>query len=339
MPKQQRYCFVPGCKIGCGSAWLQGRKLSLFGVPVDDERRRAWERAISRADKRLGKNCVVCELHFEERFIVRNYKHLINGECVEIPRGRPTLTKDAIPTILPTVPAAGLCEPLPLKIEAVWSNGRTTCKRQKDDSFHEEPDSDETDVPTSSNCDGVYGLEGMTQATFQIGSGRSTSSQMTRTWWLSRAYVQGVHVKTVDVDSVRAVRDLLFEIDAMIPCEGFEKETGMEAAQVKTKHRLHGGKLHSLRCCGTVQNRGQCLQCKYLHKLLKNQVYYKRAKWKQASTNLAQKLKRKNELLRRQEHTIARLSETIEMMKEDIEAIVNHRLKKMLQNLPKEQQV
>lgn len=153
------------------------------------------------------------------------------------------------------------------------------------------------------------------------------------------AYVQGVLVITVDVDSISDVKDLLFEMDAMIPCEGFEMETEMQSAQIKTRHRLHGAKLHSLTCCGTVRNRRRCLQCKYLRKLLINQVYYKRTKARQARANLTQKLTQKNAQLRRQKRSIAKLSETIEKMKQDNEAISSSRYEEKLQSLPKKQQV
>lgn len=82
------------------------------------------------------------------------------------------------------------------------------------------------------------------------------------------AYVQSVLIKTVDVDSISDVKGLLFEVDGMSPCEGFEMVTGMQSAQIKAKHRLHGKKLHSLKYCGTAQNRNRYLQCKYLRKLL-----------------------------------------------------------------------
>ncbi|KAG0431514.1 hypothetical protein HPB47_021709 [Ixodes persulcatus] len=82
MPSRRRnYCFAPGCRTGYSRA--KGvPKASLFNVPQDVERRKQWER----------------NLH-------RTTVHLIDGVEVRIPRGRPLLTKDAIPTILPNLPA------------------------------------------------------------------------------------------------------------------------------------------------------------------------------------------------------------------------------------------
>lgn len=83
----------------------QSRKLSLFKAPKDEERRLLWERNLHRLDKPLDADCAVCELHFEPHFIVRDYVHVINGVQVRIPRGTPTLAPDAVPTILPNLPA------------------------------------------------------------------------------------------------------------------------------------------------------------------------------------------------------------------------------------------
>lgn len=46
----------------------------------------------------------LCELHFEERYILKTYTHVINGQTVETPRGRWDLQNDAIPTLFPNIP-------------------------------------------------------------------------------------------------------------------------------------------------------------------------------------------------------------------------------------------
>lgn len=96
---RQRHCFVPGCRSGYVSALAKGQKTSLFAVPTDEKRFKDWERALSCFDKTLEKRCVLCELHFDNRYICRTYRHTINGELVEIPRTRPILSPDAVPTL------------------------------------------------------------------------------------------------------------------------------------------------------------------------------------------------------------------------------------------------
>lgn len=105
MPSRHRnYCFAPGCRTGY-SRVKDAPKASLFNVPRDEERRKQWERNLHRADKALDATCAVCELHFEQRYIIRDYVHLVDGKEVRIPRGRPLLSEDAVPTILPNLPA------------------------------------------------------------------------------------------------------------------------------------------------------------------------------------------------------------------------------------------
>ena len=94
-------CFVPGCKGGCRSC---SEKLSVFKAPKDLSRREQWARNIKRADKELTRDSVVCERHFDVSFIERTYRHVINGEVVEIPRDCPRLSEDAVPTVFPDAP-------------------------------------------------------------------------------------------------------------------------------------------------------------------------------------------------------------------------------------------
>lgn len=47
----------------------------------------------------------MCEHNFEAHCILRDYVHVVNGVEVRIPRGKPSLAPDAIPTLLPQCPA------------------------------------------------------------------------------------------------------------------------------------------------------------------------------------------------------------------------------------------
>ncbi|KAM7301545.1 uncharacterized protein ISCGN_017064 [Ixodes scapularis] len=101
MPLKGRTCYVPGCKSGYKSCTV---KASLFRPPKDAFRRVQWAQNIKRADKDLTSDCAVCERHFEEHFIDRTFRHIIGGEIVEMPRDRPQLKSDAIPTVFPDAP-------------------------------------------------------------------------------------------------------------------------------------------------------------------------------------------------------------------------------------------
>ncbi|KAH7934057.1 hypothetical protein HPB49_020921 [Dermacentor silvarum] len=95
------HCFALGCRTGYPGA----PKASLFAAPRDDELLSKWERNLRRADKSLTEVSAVCEHHFEAHCILRDYVHVIDGVEVRIPRGKPSLAPNAIPTLLPQCPA------------------------------------------------------------------------------------------------------------------------------------------------------------------------------------------------------------------------------------------
>ncbi|XP_075732796.1 uncharacterized protein LOC142775331 [Rhipicephalus microplus] len=99
--KTQRWCFVPGCDSGYRSC---SEKVSLFRAPTCQELFLKWARAIPRADKPLQENSAVCAKHFDERFIQREFRHIVNGVEVSIPRDVPLLRDDAVPTLFPNLP-------------------------------------------------------------------------------------------------------------------------------------------------------------------------------------------------------------------------------------------
>lgn len=152
MPSRRRnYCFAPGCRTGY-SRVKDALKASLFNVPRDEERRKQWERNLHRADKVLDATCAVCELHFEQRYIIRDYVHLVDGKEVRIPRGRPLLSEDAVPTILPNLPAyLSKTTPKPRSKRKRLDSDATARKKSRDDLVLDtpEPSSASVDVPST----------------------------------------------------------------------------------------------------------------------------------------------------------------------------------------------
>lgn len=82
-----------------------GPKVSLFGVPEVEERRRLWDKNLHRAGNTIDETPAVCELHFEPQYVIRDYVHVISGVEVRVQRGKPMLSADAVPTILPSFPS------------------------------------------------------------------------------------------------------------------------------------------------------------------------------------------------------------------------------------------
>ncbi|KAH8039423.1 hypothetical protein HPB51_007276 [Rhipicephalus microplus] len=78
--KTQTHFFAPGCSSGYVSS------------------RRSGQHQVLDASSRI------CELHFDEQYIVRSFTHTINGVTVTTLRDRPGLTSDVIPTVFPNLP-------------------------------------------------------------------------------------------------------------------------------------------------------------------------------------------------------------------------------------------
>jgi len=90
------------------------RSISGFRFPADESRRQQWLRRIPRANLNVTKRTVICQRHFEKRFVMTEDKIVVNGVETVIPRERPRLTDDAVPTIFHNVPGY-LSTPLPPK--------------------------------------------------------------------------------------------------------------------------------------------------------------------------------------------------------------------------------
>lgn len=97
-------CFVTGCKSGYDSQ-RSAEKRHFFRAPRDSSRLQVWQRAIPRLDKQLTSSCVVCDLHFEDSDLVKEFVHNINGDVVIIPRDNWALKDDAVPRLFPNCPS------------------------------------------------------------------------------------------------------------------------------------------------------------------------------------------------------------------------------------------
>lgn len=97
-------CFVTGCKSGYDSARGAAEKRHFFKPPNDASRLREWQHAIPRSDRELTSSCVVCDLHFKEEDIVKNFVHKIGGDVVVIPRDKWSLKDGALPRLFPNCP-------------------------------------------------------------------------------------------------------------------------------------------------------------------------------------------------------------------------------------------
>ncbi|KAH7984141.1 hypothetical protein HPB52_017405 [Rhipicephalus sanguineus] len=97
-------CFVTGCRSGYDSTRSADEKRHFFKPPTDEVRLQEWQRAIPRLDEELSRSCAVCDLHFQEDDIVKDYVHKVYDDVVAIPRGKWALKEDAVPRIFPNCP-------------------------------------------------------------------------------------------------------------------------------------------------------------------------------------------------------------------------------------------
>ncbi|KAH7949651.1 hypothetical protein HPB49_013217 [Dermacentor silvarum] len=97
-------CFVTGCKSGYDSQ-RSAEKRHFFRAPRDSSCLQVWQRAIPRLDKQLTSSSVVCDLHFEDSDLVKEFAHNINGDVVIIPRDNWALKDDAVPRLFPNCPS------------------------------------------------------------------------------------------------------------------------------------------------------------------------------------------------------------------------------------------
>lgn len=93
MPK----CSAYGCRSGYEPSTSKGRH--FFGVPKEPAQAAKWSAALARKGTTLGAKSTICNLHFSDDVLVKNYEHVVRGSLVQIPRGRWCLKPGAVPTL------------------------------------------------------------------------------------------------------------------------------------------------------------------------------------------------------------------------------------------------
>ncbi|KAH7982633.1 hypothetical protein HPB52_006213 [Rhipicephalus sanguineus] len=97
-------CCVPGCASGYRKDASSSDRHFFYAL-TDVSLRAAWNKAVPRADKESTATSRVCDLHFHQKDILKTYVHVIDGKSVEIPRGKWSLAKDAVPKVFLNLPA------------------------------------------------------------------------------------------------------------------------------------------------------------------------------------------------------------------------------------------
>ena len=93
-----RFCFVVDCNSSSKGESSQEPR-HYFSVPKDELRRKQWDEAINRGDRRLMSTSKVCDLHFSPDDIIRFNEFKINGNVVREERKKWHLKPTAIPLL------------------------------------------------------------------------------------------------------------------------------------------------------------------------------------------------------------------------------------------------
>ncbi|CAN7944226.1 unnamed protein product [Ixodes hexagonus] len=320
--KKDTSCFAPQYKTDYKSV-RQGPKVS-FSMPKNRDRFRQWGLALRRGDKELQPHSAVCERHFEDKFIVRKFTHVINGEVVGLARGRPCLTEDPVPSILPNAPSY-LTKRLPAKRKSRNSTGDLPSKYAKAvdtshdagmslpqcSSFESGSALEETSASTSSeiestlvailercNLPSVFWIvhsvpDSDTTVVFSacFRDGQSIALPKVVVFEVCRftihatVSIQGTVVQQTTLHTGAEANSILEKADMLVPCKGIEVEQRYRLLLNKMTQKTHGSSHFSSKCAGVVQSKlKSCVQCRYGRKLLLNQLSYQSRKLNLSNT-------------------------------------------------------
>ena len=93
-------CWVSGCPSGHDRAG--NGKRHFFKAPACKTRREKWSTMMPHQTELLPTSRL-CDLHFEQKCILKSFDLVINGCNVSIPREKWCLSTDAVPTVVATV--------------------------------------------------------------------------------------------------------------------------------------------------------------------------------------------------------------------------------------------
>lgn len=316
MPKRKTdsHCFAPGCHSG----YPGSPKASLFAAPRDEELRKKWEQNLRRKDKPLTESSAVCEHHFEPHLVLRDYVHMINGSEVRIPRGKPSLAPDAVPSLLlgcppcPSIPTSTKPRPRRARSPTTSASAENKEPRQRfpdpsnsDSALHDVTEESESEpftigsvtqlpVPTTHWCklqpDGYSGVLFATttvqkEEKLEIIHEKAVCFNAAEDNVTAQVFVRGVMCSDGIVRSLTEASNVLREAEHSCACKGaMTKSDFTELAQCLTPELraatvTSGQSVFSTACLGKVATKGAvCAECKAVQKPLLARKSHKKLK-------------------------------------------------------------
>lgn len=310
-----RKCFAPNCEMGLAS---RKRKFSIFRPPKDEELLAKWRRAVPRADRTMTVDDGLCERHFEERFIVRKWEAVTSSgvKLLDVDRGRPKLTDDAVPTLWPNCPKylSRVSKPPRIRKERQWSAPvtRPSIPHETEEQEHvlqmiqTEPETtkadsfdylwenvDNIDLPDRSWSKQAIEYKGFKSLVFteSVVTGRKSHTVNRKQVVWDDTFGMHAYVFNRDLDpealngghrqhssSVQKVEELLRAFHAAIACRGGPSVKEHAEFPLNCGHVDGLGKWRHNDCALISREAYVCVRCTGLDRALRNRANRKRAK-------------------------------------------------------------
>lgn len=170
----------------------------MFNAPSDATRLAEWERDIKREDRRLTPAAVVCEKHFESSCIERTFSVSVNGVTSELPRDKPRLKPDAVPSIFTHYP-----EHILPKVSAK-RKARNLCQQEPPEKRHRRAASEASEL-----CSGIDNAESVSMEASDTNSGAAVTERCTTPRCVSAEGSAG-EAQNADDERPRTTNDRLY---------------------------------------------------------------------------------------------------------------------------------
>ncbi|KAH8023832.1 hypothetical protein HPB51_018051 [Rhipicephalus microplus] len=366
--RRRNYCCVVGCQTGYSRVKNQP-KLSLFGVPQDEERRRLWDQNLNRADRPLQVTDAICELHFEQKYILRQYVHIIEGREVYIERGKPELRSDAVPIIIPHLLKCPDEQPTPEQSTKKRAASPPTCEdqpskrtalqsvepqlrfedcesaRQSDNAFELEDvvrPNDHWAMHKFRHYDGIaYVSASLSRELVSIEKTVLMNYGTDRSEVICRTYVRKTLISEKVAYNLEDAKQVLDCAESLHPCRGAgrAKDFTYDVLTKKLEPQIShsDGLVFSVTCKGAVKQQGSsCISCKYVRKvILTRKSYLKR---KERRNSVSTKLRVLSQRNKRMATRLLDIAGRLEEMRANNANVADKILEDKISSLPRKQQ-
>ncbi|KAH8024578.1 hypothetical protein HPB51_025560 [Rhipicephalus microplus] len=357
-----------GCQTGYSRVKNQP-KLSLFGVPQDEERRRLWDQNLNRADRPLQVTDAICELHFEQKYILRQYVHIIEGREVYIERGKPELRSDAVPIIIPHLLKCPDEQPTPEQSTKKRAASPPTCEdqpskrtalqsvepqlrfedcesaRQSDNAFELEDvvrPNDHWAMHKFRHYDGIaYVSASLSRELVSIEKTVLMNYGTDRSEVICRTYVRKTLISEKVAYNLEDAKQVLDCAESLHPCRGAgrAKDFTYDVLTKKLEQQIShsDGLVFSVTCKGAVKQQGSsCISCKYVRKvILTRKSYLKR---KERRNSVSTKLRVLSQRNKRMATRLLDIAGRLEEMRANNANVADKILEDKISSLPRKQQ-